>query len=269
MNERVGTSVALLSCIAFAGCASVPTPPRREDPKRAVAPTGKLRVGFLSVPIYATKDPTSGELSGVAVDLGRELARRIGVPFEPVPYSTLPAVLAGAQSEWDVVLMGIDAEREQVVDFTAPYMVVEFGYLVSGSSSIAASSDVDRPGVIVAVLDKSSPDRHLSRSLRNASLVRTSTPAAMADALKAGTVHAIAAAKPTLIGMTAKDPGWRVLEDSFMDEPIGMGVPKDRPLAASYVRAFVESAKSDGLVKAAVERAGLRGVVVAPRAPHK
>jgi polar amino acid transport system substrate-binding protein len=32
----------------------------------------------------------------------------------------------------------------------------------------------------------------------------------------------------------------------------------------AYARQFIEDAKSEGLVKASIERAGLRGVMVAP-----
>ena len=42
------------------------------ETRAALAPTGKLRVAFISpAPLYATKDPTTGELKGVAFDLGR------------------------------------------------------------------------------------------------------------------------------------------------------------------------------------------------------
>jgi polar amino acid transport system substrate-binding protein len=46
----------------------------------------------------------------------------------------------------------------------------------------------------------------------------------------------------------------------------GMAVPKGRALSAAYVRSFVENAKSEDLVKGAIERAELRGVIVAPLA---
>jgi polar amino acid transport system substrate-binding protein len=60
-------------------------------------------------------------------------------------------------------------------------------------------------------------------------------------------------------------PGSRVLEGRFLVEPIGAGVPKGRnAAAAAYVGHFVELAKADGLIKSAIDRAGLRGVVVAP-----
>jgi len=45
-----------------------------------------------------------------------------------------------------------------------------------------------------------------------------------------------------------------------------MGVPKGRDgVAAAYVGKFVQDAKMEGIVKSAIERAGLRGVVVAPQ----
>ena len=40
-------------------------------------------------------------------------------------------------------------------------------------------------------------------------------------------------------------------------------MPKGRDLGVAYARSFIEDAKSEGVVKATIERAGLRGVVVA------
>ena len=43
-----------------------------------------------------------------------------------------------------------------------------------------------------------------------------------------------------------------------------MVMPKGGDPGLAYARQFIEDAKSDGLIKAAIEKAGLRGVVVAP-----
>ena len=54
-----------------------------------------------------------------------------------------------------------------------------------------------------------------------------------------------------------------MLEGRFLVEPIAMGVPKGRdPSAVAFVNRYVEQAKADGRIQAAIERAGLRGVVV-------
>lgn len=249
----------------FSGCASIQTAPTPET-RQALAPTGKLRVGFLATtPIHAIKDAVSEELKGPAVDLGREMARRLGVPFEPVTYTSFPPILAGAKSgEWDIATMGISPERQQIVDFTTPYMIVEFSYLVPSGSSIFTLADVDRPGVRIAVLEKSSPDAYLSRTIRNATLVRLPTLAEMMQSLRAGKADAVYAVKATMLSQSKKLPGSRVLEGQFGGEETAIAVPKGRQLGAAYARQFVEAAKSEGLVKAAIEKAALRGVVVAP-----
>lgn len=261
---HINWTTALLLGVVINGCASIQTAPTPET-RNALAPTGKLRVGFLTAPVHATKDAASGEFKGVAVDLGKELARRIGVPFEPVAYSSFPALLAGAKTEeWDVATMGISAERALLVDFSAPYMEVEFGYLVPKGSSISSLTDVDRAGVRIAVLQKSSPDGYLSAHLRNATLIRAPTIAGMVELLRAGKADALFGTKAAMLSQAERFAGSRVLEGRSGGEETGMAVPKGRALSAAYVRTFVENAKSEGLVKAAIEQAGLRGVVVAP-----
>ena len=252
------------------GCAGTQTAPTAMAPsaetRQVLAPTGQLRVAFISGPLYAAKDPTTGELKGVAVDLGRELARRIGVPFQPVLYSNPAMIIAGAKSgEWDVALMGINAERATAVDFSAPYMEVEQGYLVRAGVPIATPSDVDKPGIRIAVTEKTGADAHLSSTLKNATLVRTKTVGELDAVLESGNADVIAATKTLLFDRAAKRPGARVLDGRFLVEPIGMGVPKGRnAIAAAYIGTFVEEAKASGVVKSAIERAGLRGVNAAP-----
>jgi len=256
------TAVVVLFLV---GCAGVQTKPTAEQ-VQALAPTGKLRVGFLSTaPIHATKDAASGEFKGPAIELGKELARRLGVQFEPVPYASFPPVLAGAKSgEWDIAMIGITSDRAQVVDFTTPYMVVEFGYLVPGGSSISTSADVDRTGVRIAALEKSSPDAYLSRTLQRATLVRVSTFADMVEALNAGKVEALYGTRAGMLNQVAKVPGSRMLEGPSGGEEAALAVPKGRQPGVEYARRFVEDSKSDGFIKATIERAGLQGVVVAP-----
>ena len=76
----------------------------------------------------------------------------------------------------------------------------------------------------------------------------------------------IAATKVALFAAAGSRPGSRVLEGRILVEPIGMGVPKGRDgTAAAYVAKFIQDAKAQGIVKSAIERAALRGVVVAPK----
>jgi len=253
----MGTTRGLISAILglmLSGCASIYTTPTLEV-QQALAPTGKLRVGL----------NLRSALNGVVLDLGSELARRIGVPFEAVPYSSIGALLDGAKSgQWDVAFVGVDPERAKDMDFTGPYLEIEFGYLVPGGSPLSALADVDRSGIRVAVPERGVANIFFSLSLKKAVVVRGSDIPDILEILKEGRADVFAASKPILFETIGQLPGSRVLDGRPGSEQQAMAMPKGRVLGAAYARKFVEDAKSEGLVKAAIERAGLRGAVVAP-----
>ena len=241
---------------------TAPTPEARQ----ALAPTGKLRVGlYLGNPLSVVRDSASGEMKGVGFDLGKELALRMGVPFEPVVYPSVAALLdSGKSGGWDIASIAFSPARAKNMDFTAPHVEVELGYLVRGGSSISTMADVDRPGIRVAIQEKGLADLFLSRTLKNAMLVRASSIAATLEVLKSGRADVFAGNKPSLFELLNQVPGFRVLDGRFTTDPVAMALPKGRDLGMAYARKFVEDAKSEGLVKVAIERAGVRGVVVAP-----
>ena len=250
--------------LLLTGCAGVSTAPTPEA-RQALAPTGKLRVGLqLGNPLNVIDDAASGERRGVAFDLGRELARRIGVPFEPVLYPSVGALLdSGKSGAWDVAFVGFSPARAKEWSFSPLHLEVEFGYLVPGGSAISAVGDVDRPGIRVAVQEKSGPDSFFSRTLKNAVVVRASSNPGALETVKSGKADAMGSLKPILFEMSKQLPGSRVLEGRPGMDPHALAMPQGRDLGAAYARKFIEEAKSAGLVSAAIQRAGLRGVVVA------
>jgi polar amino acid transport system substrate-binding protein len=251
--------------LLLTSCASVVTASTPEA-RQALAPTGKLRVGLQQGnPLNVTRDAVSGEMKGLGFDLGKELARRIGVPFEPVLYPSIGAVLdAGKSGEWDVSFIGITSDRAKYLDFTEPHVEIEFGYLVPATSSISALADVDRPGIRVAVPEKVAVDILLSRELKNAVVVRGSGLPGALELVKSGRADVLASNKSNLFQMSDQLAGSRVLPGHYATDPLAMAVPKGRDIGVAYARQFIEDAKSEGLVKAAIERAGLQDAVVAP-----
>jgi len=255
---------ALLGLL-LTGCAGLGTSPTTEV-RQALAPTGKLRVGLqLGSPHNVIRNSASGEMKGVGFDLGQELARRMRVPFEPVLYPSVGALLEGGKSgAWDVAFIGFSPARAKEWDFSALHLEIEFGYLVPGGSSISTMDDIDRPGIRVAVQEKSQPDIFLSRTLKQAVVVRAASLAGTLELLKSGKADAIFSIKPSLFEASSQLPGSRVLDGRPGVDPHAMAIPKGRDLGVAYARKFIEDAKREGLVKAAIERAGMRGAVVAP-----
>lgn len=257
---------ALIVLLLIASVHTLPAP--AQDLRAELAPTGKLRVGLiLSNAVLVTKDQQTGELRGVTIDLGRDIAARLGVPFEPVGYAN-PAKLAESfgSHAWDIAFIAIDPARATVVDFSQPYMEVDNSYLVPGGSRITSVADADQPGVRIAVPEKSVPDLYLSRTLKSAQLVRIpgGLDAAL-ETLKAGKADAYAENAHMLTRFSAQLPGSVVLEGRYTVVQHGIAMPKGRPAALAYMKDFVEQAKASGVIRQAIERAGLHRTHVPPR----
>ena len=237
------------------------------DPRVAdLIQAGKVRVGLgLGSPPVAIKDPVTGELRGPAWDLARALAARIGIGLLPVEYPRPGAVMEGVRANaWDVALLGIDPSRAAEVDFSPPYLQYDLTYAVPVGSAIRYVADVDLPGVRVAVPRGDISDLRLSRMLKRAELVRVNTIAAVFDLLRTGNADVCGGTRPGLLEELARLPGFRVLEDRFGVILVAMVVPKGHAERLAYISDFIEEAKASGLVQRTIERAGLRGVQVAP-----
>lgn len=235
----------------------------RPDVVKDLAPTGKLRVGvYPGSPTSMIKDRVSGETKGVSYDLGRELAARLGVPFEPVVFQTLSDVLAAVKSgQVDFTGTNATAARAKDMDFTAPVLEIELGYLVLSGSPVSTLADVDRPGIRVGVTQGSTSQSTLSREFKNATVVPAPTLKSAIEMLSLRKVDAFATNKVILFEMSDELRDSRVLDGRWGLEHWALAIPKGRDNGMVYLRKFAEDAKSEGLVKHAVERAGLRGTV--------
>ena len=233
-----------------------------------LTPTGTLRVGInLGNFLLTSKDPVSGEPRGIAVDLGRELGRRLGAPVEIVGYPT-PGELADAapSGAWDVGFLGAEPHRAKEIIFTAAYVEIEATYLVRPGSSLRALSDVDRAGVRIAVPEKSAYELYLSRTLKHAQLARTKGGDAAFKLFVEDKLDALAGLKPRLVKDHEKLPGSRILDGRFTAVQQAIGIPKGRDAGANFLRAYVEDIKASGLVARTIDENGVRGLSVAPPA---
>ena len=263
--RRTHWLLTALIALLLVGCADLTTAVTAQV-RHALAPTGKLRVALqMGNPLNVIRDSNSGEMKGVGYDLGKELAHRIGVPFDPIFYPSVGAILdSGKAGAWDVAHFGFSVQRAIEFDFSAIDLEVEFGYLVPDGSSISTLENVDGPEIRVAVQEKSGPDAFFTSTLKEAILVREPSNSDAFAAVKSRKADAMGSIKPILFELTSHLTGFTVLDGRAGVDPHAMAMPKNRALGMAYLRQFVDTAKSEGLVKAAIERAGLRGVVLSP-----
>jgi polar amino acid transport system substrate-binding protein len=235
---------------------------------KELVPTGKLRVGVVfapaASPFFVVKE-ANGEPRGVTVDLARELGRKLDVPVEfmVVPNSGLvtDATESGAI---DVAFMPVDEERRKRVDFGPAYFMIESTYLATGASGIKTVAEVDRPNVRVVGIANTTTIRAAGRSLKNTSISAVASVDEAMAMLQSGKADAFALSRDSLPPFVAQLPGSRIVEGGFQQTGIAIAVPKNRPNALAYVTAFMESAKTSGVVRRALDRAGFANDPVAP-----
>ena len=230
-----------------------------------LAPSGKLKIGLnYSNFLLVIGDNANGEPKGIAPDLGRELARKVGMPFEFVKFDAAGKLFDAVKSaQCDVGFLGAEPQRADEVDFTNAYLEIPVTFLVPAGSPIKTIADVDREGVRIAVSERSAYDLYLSRTLKKAQLIRTKGIPASYDAFMAQKLEVLGGLKPKLVEEQARTPGSRVLDGQITGVQQAIGAPKGRPAAAKYLREFAEDVKRSGFVAKAIEKHGVKGVRVA------
>lgn len=140
MNWANGCGAAIYATIMLTTGAIAADPAVLKE----LAPTGKLRVGIAVAPSPGAGNvaiDASGEPRGAGGDLGRELAKKLGVPAQWVQYpnsgALTDAVTSGA---WDVAFLPVDSERKKKVDFGPPHIVLQSTFLVPSGSSIQSQA---------------------------------------------------------------------------------------------------------------------------------
>jgi polar amino acid transport system substrate-binding protein len=235
---------------------------------KELIPTGTLRVGVVFAPspspLFVVKDK-DGTLRGVTIDLGNELAQQLGVAAEfTVAPNTGELVDLLESGRIDVSFMPVDEERKKRVDFGPVYFLVESTYMVTEASGLRQVDDVDRPGIRVVGIAGTTTIRAAARSLTKTKITAAQSIGEAVEMLTGGKADAFALSRDSLPPFVAKLPGSRIVDGSFQLAGIAIAVPRARPDALAYVTAFLEQAKSSGVVRGAFNRAGLQHLMVAP-----
>lgn len=253
----------VLVFLSLAGCAS-----SGKAPPAAVsdlAPNGKLRAAInLGNPVLALRDPAGGEPRGVSVDMARELARRLGVVLQLIPFDAAGKVVeAGKAGVWDIAFVALDPLRAAEIAQSTPYVVIEGAYLVRENSKIKVNDEVDLPGNRVVVGRGSAYDLFLTRNLKQAQIIRADSSGKVVDFFLKENLEVAAGVKQQLEADAKRTPGVRILPGRFMVINQAMASQRGKDAGARYVREFVEEMKASGFVARALDRHKIEGAAVA------
>lgn len=230
-----------------------------------IAPTGKLRAAINTANfLLVSEKNASGDYSGVAPDLAREIAKRLGVTVSFAPFAKASEIGDSVSSGlWDIAFIGAEPARAEKIFFTSAYVEIEATYLVPAGSAITSLSDVDRPGVRISVGRGSAYDLWLTRHITEAEIIRAPNVAASCQMFIDDKLEVLAGLRPGLMSVLEKLPDARILDDRFTSVQQAVGAARDNHASVAFLAAFIDEAKRSGLIAKLIERNGVQGLSVA------
>jgi polar amino acid transport system substrate-binding protein len=214
--------------------------------------------------LFVVKD-ADGSPRGITADLGKALAQKLGARIEfMVAPNTGVLTDALAEARIDAAFMPVDDERRKRLDFGPMYALVESTYMVTAASGIETLAEVDRLGVRVVGVANTTTIRAAGRTLKSVQPIAATSIDDALVMLREERADAFALGRDSLPDFVAMFPGSRIVDGGFQQTGIAIAVPKGRPAALAYVTEFMNEAKGSGLVRRAMDRAGMNGLPVAP-----
>lgn len=232
-----------------------------QDILNQLAPTGVLRAGVnLGNILLVTGSTSDGLPTGVSPDMAAAIAEKLGVEVSYETFASPGEVAdAGANDGWDIALIADEPSRAESIAFTAAYVEIEATYLVPSGSPYQEISEIDQPGVRIAVSGRSAYDLYLSRSLEHAELHRAKGLAGALDLFNNEGLDALAGLRPALTENALSLPGARVLDGGYTSVQQAIGTKLENTAGAKFLQEFVAEAKKSGLIAELIRKHGVEG----------
>ena len=197
------------------------------DVMKELAPTGKLRAGInLGNSVLAQKsaERRARRHQRRSRARARQAAGRAG-RADRIPGRRAVRLRPWRKARLDIAFFAIEPKRAAEVVFSPPYAVIDGAYMVAKDSPLKTPADVDRPGIRVGVGLGSAYDLYLTRTLKNATIVRAKVGGGQAsiDLYYAEKLDAAAGVRQPLDAHAKTNPNVRVMQAAVHGDPAGHG----------------------------------------------
>jgi ABC-type amino acid transport substrate-binding protein len=208
------------------------------------------------------RNPRTGLLEGVDIDMARAFANDLGVAVHFVDSSFAELIAAMTEDRCDIAMhgVGVRADRADHMAFSDPHLISGI-YAVTPLEhpSIKTWADIDQPGHIVVVQKGTYMEPEMRRYLKAADLAVVDAFLAREQEVQSGRADVFMTDFPYGKRMADLTDWARLLAppEPLAPTPYAFAVPKGEPAWLARVNAFVAAVKADGRLRAAAERHGL------------
>jgi polar amino acid transport system substrate-binding protein len=215
--------------------------------------------GFLTVCSESNYPPfemeEGGEMVGLDMDLGREIAKDLGVEMKNVTLA-FESIQSGAALETDqcdvaISAMSITEERRTVMDFSDPYYDNEVGLVTDGEDGVDSIDAAREEQVRVGVMQGTVGETQARELGLNA--VQFEDATTLFTGLSTGSVDAVLDDVTAIAQHAQDDPDFVVQETADLDDQLGVAVAKGDEAMLGAVDATLDRIEQDGTLEQIVE----------------
>jgi polar amino acid transport system substrate-binding protein len=185
---------------------------------------------------------------GLDVDMANYIAEQLGVKAEIIAVTSANRIPYLQTHKADLVIssLGKNAEREAVIDFSAPYAPFFSG--VFGTKDIAVAKIADLAGKTIGATRGAIEEQEITKDApKDTTIKRFEDNNATIAAFVSGQVDLIATGNVVAAAITEKNPSRPAVTKFIMkDSPCYVGFNKNEPALKAKVDEIIAKAKADG-----------------------
>lgn len=251
--------LAWVSLLAFSLSSSVLAADMASSPSgtlSSILKTKKLRVGVSLFTPWAMKNG-KGELRGFEIDVGKQLAKDLGVQptFQVLDWKDIVPALLNRKIDIIAAGMVITPQRALKVNFSQPYASSGIGLVtnIALTKKFTGLKDLNNPKVMLAAVTDTIAHELAQRVFPQATLTTYSSSREAIDAVTGGKVHGYIEHEP-ITTFTALD------HPDLVDEPLskpllttkaGFAINKNDPDFINFLNAWITAHEADTWLRSA------------------
>jgi len=212
---------------------------------------GKIIAGVkYDLNLFGLKDPATGKVQGLDIDIAKQIAKKVlgnedAIEFMEVTSKTRIPMLKNGDIDFIIATMTITDERKKEIDFSDVYFTAGQSLLVPADSPINSIKDLTNDSKVLTAKGSTSA-KNIRESAPDAQILEFENYAEAFTALKAKQGNALTTDNALLYGMAQQDSNFRVLDETFTEEPYGIGIRKGEAELVKAVNDTLKELKENG-----------------------
>ncbi|MHB1082065.1 MAG: transporter substrate-binding domain-containing protein [Prosthecobacter sp.] len=200
---------------------------------------------------------SSGQISGVDIEVGREIGKALGkeVEFRNINFDGLITALRTGSVDLVLSSMTATPERRQSIDFSEPYVKTGLAILVAKGSTVQSAADLKTPGRKIVVRLGTTGETWARENLKDAKIIALDADVSCVMEVVNASVDAWIYDQLSIMNHHAKHPETtRALLAPLREEVWAVGLKKGNEELKTKVNAVLARMRSDGSFAKLAER---------------